>query len=121
MNRRKESINIYLPSIAFVFPCIIFWELLGPRVVKHAVNNLMLKFLELRKIVLKMKGLRIHLECGSRFKNNKVVDLFIELIESYFQKIELSGNKKHVVDLPTFVSGGVGLPPTSMTDFLGIA
>ncbi len=56
--------------------------------------NLMLKVFELRYIVLKVKWFRVHLEGGIGFKNNEVVDLFIKLVESDFEKIKLSINKE---------------------------
>jgi len=50
-----------------------------------------------------IQWLRIHLECGGRFENNEVINLFIEFVESDFEEIELRSDKKQVVNFSTSV------------------
>ena len=81
----------------------------------------MLKVIESRYIVPKVKLFRVHLEGGTGFKDDKVVDLLIELVESNFKEIKLGINKEEVIHLSASISSGVGLPPPPLTKLLSLA
>ena len=77
-----------------MFSDIVFWNLLGPWIVKHAVYDLMLKFLQFMYTVRKVERFRLHLEGGIDFENNEVFDLFIKLVKPNFEKVKLDVNEE---------------------------
>ena len=64
-SQREECLGVKsVAGEALVFPGVVLWDFLGVRNIENAMDDFVLKLLELLQIVLQVQRLRVPLKCG---------------------------------------------------------